>query len=225
MQRRDVVLGVMAGMAGGVAGGRPGYAQDTALPVPASGKIGFNILRNGVKVGEHHLTFTQNGDQLQMDMEAALVVKVAGIAVFRYNANATEHWSGTNFCGVNSKVNHDGTPFEVHASPIPGGFAVRSTKAGNYQYTGTPTMMPLTYWNKAMLDSMILNIETGRHYPAFVSSPGWNYLNAADGGKLQAQRFDVTGKLHFSVWYDQQLQWSGLDFYMYGDILFQKMES
>jgi hypothetical protein len=133
-----------------------------------------------------------------------------------------ERWTGGQFHRLDSKVNHNGTHLSVQANPIPGGFAVESTKSGDYQYTGAPQMLPLTYWNKAMLNAMILNVETGKHYPAIVSSPGWNKLPTAEGGIVIAQRFDVTGKLHLSVWYDQNNQWSGLQFHVDGNEMFQK---
>ena len=63
--------------------------------------------------------------------------------------------------------------------------------------------MPLTYWNKSILQAMILNVETGGHYLGVVNSPGWNYLPTANNGTLLAQRFDITGKLHITLWYDQ----------------------
>jgi hypothetical protein len=228
MHRRDLVLG---GAALAAVGAGPARADAVAgaiagaLPVPSSGAIGFKILHSGTPVGEQHLTFTQNGDQLQVDINAALVVQVMGVAIFHYACAATERWSGGEFVGLDSKVNHNGTRLEVHASPISGGFAVQSTKAGNYSYTGPQKMLPLTYWNKAMLGAMILNIETGRHYPAIVSSPGWNNLTTAEGGQLLAQRFDVTGKLHLSVWYDQFTQWAGLTFNVGGQVMFQKFVS
>lgn len=208
-------------------GGAPGAVQGAGwgLPVPASGKIGFKVLRNGAPIGEHHLTFTQNGDNLRVDINALLVVSFAGIPVFRYTLKAAEHWSQGVFCGLDSYVDHNGTPFEVHASPVPGGFAIKSTKAGNYTYTGQPALMPLTYWNKAMLNAMILNVETGRHYPPHVHSPGWNNLPTAEGGTLLAQRFDITGRLTLTVWYDQYGQWAGLEFRVDGDETFQKFVS
>jgi hypothetical protein len=187
------------------------------LPVPASGILDFQILRSGAPVGEQRLTFTQTGDQLSVDINAAASGKMMGLLPFHYNCTATERWAGGVFCGVDSKVNHNGTQLEVHATPITGGFAITSTKAGNYKYTGQLPMLPLTYWNKAMLDAMILNIETGRNYPAIVSSPGWYNLPTAEGGTVLAQRFDVTGKLHFSVWYDRYGQWAGLEFTIYGN--------
>lgn len=222
MQRRDMVLGAMGGAAGVMLAPS---AKAAGLAIPPSGSMGFKILHSGSPVGEQHMVFTQNGDTMRVDSTAALVVRVMGIAVFRYSCVATEHWSNGEFCGLDSAVNHNGTPLEVHASPIDGGFAIRSTKAGNYNYTGTPPMLPLTYWNKAMLGAMILNIETGRHYPAIVNSPGWNYLTTAEGGRLLAQRFNVTGKLHLSVWYDQYGQWDGLEFNVGGDVTFQKFVS
>jgi hypothetical protein len=226
MQRRELVLGAIGGIVAGAGGpllAQPAWAD--ALPVPASGKIGFRVMRGGVAIGEHHLRFTQYGDQLRVDIKVAAVVRVLGIAVYSYACTASEYWSGGKFSGLDSHVNHDGAQFEVHASPIPGGFAIKSTKAGNYNYTGQPAMLPLTYWNKAMLNATILNIETGRHYPAIVHSPGWNYLPTAEGGTLLAQRFDVTGKLHLSVWYDRFSQWAGLDFNVGGEIMFEKITS
>ena len=241
MQRRDVVLGALGGAAG-VMLARPAMAAETPAlssaetpalssaegpPVPPSGTIGFKILRNGTPVGEQHLIFTQTGDELRVDINAAIVVRVMGVAVFHYSIAATEHWSGGAFVGVDSKGAFGGVPFEVHANAIPGGFSIQSTKAGNYDYTGPQQMLPLTYWNKAMMGAMILNIETGHHYPATVTSPGWSRLATAEGGTLLAQRFDMTGKLHQTVWYDQYGQWDGLQFTLKGDsdMFFEKFVS
>jgi hypothetical protein len=221
MHRRELVLGAATCALGGIAGGAL-PAKAALPPLPAAGELSFNVLHSGSKVGEHHLKFTQTGDDLRVDINAGGVARIAGIVVFRYACTATEDWAGGAFSGLDSQVNDDGTPREVHATQIAGGFAVQSTRAGNYEYTGTPAMLPLTYWNKAMLNAMILNIETGMHYPAIVATPGWNYLPTADGGRILAQRFDVSGKLHLSVWYDQQGQWSGLQFNHAGVISYQK---
>ncbi|MCB5945324.1 DUF6134 family protein [Acidocella sp. KAb 2-4] len=201
----------------------PALAED--LPVPPSGEIAFKVLRNGTPIGEHHINFTRCGDALRAEINADMAVKLAGITVFRYQAQAVECWQGGAFQTLDSQVNHNGTKLEVHAQPITGGYAIQSTKAGDYTYTGQPPMLPMTYWNKAMLNAMILNVETGRHYPAIVNSPGWNYLPTAEGGRLLAQRFDITGKLHLSLWYDQSGQWAGLEFHISGDETFQKYVS
>lgn len=215
LERRAFLAG-----AAGLAVTRP--AKAAALPVPPSGKMHFKILRNGSPIGEQHMAFVQSGDELNVQINADMLVRVAGIPVFRYQVDAVERWNGGNFSGLDSKVNHNGSQYNVHASQIAGGFAVQATKAGDYQYTGSPEMMPMTYWNKAMMQSMILNIESGRHYPASVSSPGWFHLPTADGSSVVAQRFDLSGKLNLTLWYDQNDQWSGMEFHVNGDEVFQK---
>lgn len=209
-------------LAGATALATAGPAVAAPLPVPPNGGMRFKILRNGSPIGEHHMTFTWMGNDLRVDINADMVVTLVGIPVFHYQASVVEYWSDRQFSRLDSKVNHNGRHLFVKANRIPGGFAIESTKAGDYQYTGSPPMLPLTYWNSAMLQAMILNVETGRHYPAIVHSPGWNRLATADGGTIVAQRFDVTGKLHLSVWYDQHNLWSGLEFHVDGDEVFQK---
>lgn len=216
MDRRRFLAGAVALPVAGPA------CADDHLPVPPSGKIAFRVLRNGAPIGEHHLAFTRSGGDLSVEINAALAVSLAGITLFRYQARAVERWSGSVFQTLDSYVNHNGTRLEVHAEPVAGGYSICSTKAGNYEYTGQPAMLPMTYWNKAMLQAMILNVETGRHYPAIVNSPGWNYLPTAEGGTLVAQRFDITGKLHLSLWYDRYGQWAGMAFHINGDETFQK---
>lgn len=194
-------------------------------PVPTSRAMRFKIFRNGTPIGEQSMTFTQSGNNLRVDSHADMVVKIAGIPIFHYRAEIVELWQDDMFQQLDSRINHNGETLTVLANPIPGGFAIESTKAGDYHYTGSPKMMPMTYWNKAMLDSMILNVETGHHYPAIVSSPGWNWLPMVGGQKVLAQRFDITGHLHFTVWYDQNDQWAGLTFDVHGHELFQKYAS
>lgn len=207
--------GFMAGLAGLAAAG-PAAA---ALPasVPPGGEMRFKVLRNNAPIGEHHMVFTRRGDDLNVAINADFLVRVAGIPVFRYQAAATESWSGGAFTGLESKVNHNGKLFSVRASRTTGGYAVQSTKTGNYQYTGVPSLLPLTYWNKQLLTAMLLNVETGQHYPAISHSPGWNHVPTAEGGTILAQRFDLTGRLHLSLWYDQQDQWASMAFHINGE--------
>lgn len=197
-------------------------AMATTLPVPASKQLHFKIFRNGTAIGEQFVSFAQTGSNLKVNTQADMVVRIAGIPIFHYHADVTEHWRAGEFYQLKSQVNHNGDHLMVSANPIAGGFAIESTKAGNYDYVGTQKMMPLTYWNKAMLQAMILNVETGHHYPAIVQSPGWNWLKTVEGGRILAQQFDITGELHFNIWYDQTGEWAGLAFNVDGHEMFQK---
>lgn len=224
MERRRFLAG-----AGALSVARPAIAEVLPrLPIPPTGQMGFNVFRNGVKIGEHHLDFSGDGGNLTVNVEMQLLVRLAGIPIYTYAGTATERWAGGVFESLDSAVNNNGTQLEVHAHRIFAGYDVvgvnRTNPAKSYpEYTAPPNTLPLTYWNKAWLKGTALNIQTAHSYPPIVSSPGWNYLTAAGGETILAQRFDVTGKLHLSIWYDQQDQWSGLQFQYLGDISYQKI--
>lgn len=216
MQRRRFLLSASALAVAGP-------AQADPLPVPPGGELAFKVLRNGTPIGEQRLNFTQIGDDLTVDIAADLLVTFAGLPIFTYHLAATERWSGGVFQSLDSMVNDNGRVLEVHAHKTDAGYDVVGTHMP--LYTCPPNTMPLTYWNKAMLYGTILNIQTAHSYPAILNSPGWNKLPTADGDFIIAQRFDVTGKLHLSVWYDQFNQWAGLMFQVDGIETYEKIVS
>jgi hypothetical protein len=218
MDRRRFLVAAGATAAAVPMGTAPASA---VLALPPGNQIGFKVLRNGNIIGEHHLAFTQLGNDLTVAISAVLAVKLAGITVFSYSLAATERWSDGVFQSVDSKVNDNGTKLEVHAKKNATGYDIVGTEVPHY--VGPRNTLPLTYWNRAFLTGTILNIQTAHSYPAIVTSPGWNKLPTAAGGTITAQRFDVTGKLHLSVWYDQYDQWSGLEFHVNGDETYQKI--
>jgi hypothetical protein len=163
----------------------------TDLPVPPGGAIGFKVLRNGNAIGEHHLNFTRDGADLRIDIAVNLLVTVMGIAVFRYTAMGTERWSGGVFQSLDTQVNHNGNPLEVHAHKVANGYDVVGINHNNPEksypeYTAPPNTMPLTYWNRASFNGTLLNVETAHSYPAIVNSPGWENLPTANGGTITA---------------------------------------
>ena len=215
MERREFLTGMAATAVLGT------NAKASTLPVPASGRIGFKVLRNGTHVGEYHTIFTRQGQDLTVLSEAGLVVRLAGIPVFRYRARVAEHWSAGVFQKVDSHVDDGVRRLWVHVRRATKGYDIQGTHVPRYM--GPLDTLPLTYWNKAMLQAMIVNVQTAHSYPAIVHSPGWNKLPTANGGTLVAQRYNVTGKLHLTVWYDQAGQWAGLQFHKHGNVLFEKI--
>jgi hypothetical protein len=214
MERRDFLLSAAA----------------YALPVPKSNDLAFKVLRNGTIVGEHHLAFSQDGDALTVTANVELLVTVALIPVFRYNLQATERWQGGVFQSLDSAVNFNGNPLTVHAVKVANGYEVEGTNRDvpaktTPRYLAPPDTLPLTYWNKQMLSGTILNVQTAHSCHVHVASPGWTRLPTASGGAILARRFDTTGKLVLSVWYDTANAWSGLEFQKDGDITYQKITS
>jgi hypothetical protein len=201
-----------------------------ALPIPKGNDIAFDVLRNGSSIGQHHLSFSQSGDALNVNIAIELLVKFAGITLFRYSLQGVERWQGGTFQSLDSSVNYNGDRLQVHAEKTAGGYSVVGINHDNPaknmpEYTAPPDTLPLTYWNKKMLNGTILNIQTAHCYKVTVTPAGWNALPTANGGTITAQRYDLTGKLDLSVWYDNQSAWSGLEFQKSGDIAYRKITS
>jgi hypothetical protein len=213
---------------GAVALARP--ARAAGLAVPPGNAIGFQVLRNGSPIGEHHLRFTQNGDDLTVDIDIALTVTLAGLTLYRYSLTGNTKYTGGVFTGLDTVVNDNGKHLEVHAHKVAAGYEVvgvnHNDPSKSYpRYTAPPNTLPLTYWDRNMLNGTILNIETAHSYPVTVTPAGWFKMPTAEGGAITAQRFDVTGKLNLSVWYDQHNQWTSLEFHIKGDETYKKIVS
>jgi hypothetical protein len=215
-----------AGAAAALCPARPAIAD--GLPVPPGGRIAFKVFRTGSEVGEHEVTFSGNGGNLTGTTNFNFIVAIASVPVYRYTLTATEIWSGGVFQSLATQVNNNGTMLEVHAHKTAAGYDVtdinHNDPSESYpEYTAPPDTLPLSYWNKAMLDGTVLNLDTAHSYPVIKNSPGWNSLPAANGANIVAQRFDLTGKLRLSVWYDQANQWSGLQFVLHGNWNYEKI--
>ncbi len=198
-----------------------GRAFADRLPVPPGNEIAFRIFRNGSPVGEHSLRFTRKGQDLTVALNIAAVVMFAGIPVYRYTASATEHWTGDVFQSFDSKVDDGGNRREVHALRIPAGIQVQGTHVP--RYIAPSDTLPLTYWNKALLNGPILNIETAHTDIVTVTPEAWDKLPTANDGTIVAQRYKLTGKLHFNVWYDDKDQWAGLELHVRGTETYEKI--
>lgn len=195
-------------------------ARAAAQAIPRSGRMHFRVLRNGSPIGEHLMQFSASAGKLNISTIGRLLVTFAGIPIFRYSVQAMEYWENGQFQAVDSAVNFNGTPLEVHAEQVKGGYRVQGTRVP--PYLAPENLLPLTYWNKAMMDATILNIQTAHCYPVTVNSPGWKALPTANGGTIIARRYNLTGKLRMSIWYDQGGSWSGLEFHKSGDIRYEK---
>ena len=200
---------------------------NAALPVPPSGEIAFDVLRNGDVIGDQRLLFTTIGNTLNVANTVSLSVTIASIVIFRYELQATETWADGVFQTLDSNINFNGDVLRVHAEKVAGGYAVEGHNENNPaknvpRYLAPPDTLPLSYWNKRMLSGTILNIQTAHSYKVHVASPGWNKLPTANGGMITAQRFDLTGKLVLSVWYDAAGNWASLEFQKSGDITYRK---
>ncbi len=80
-------------LAAGAALLTPGLAR-AAPGSPPGGALAFAVFRNGVRVGDHAMTFTGAAGAMTIVTRVAMTVRLGPVPVYRYSHRATERWSG-----------------------------------------------------------------------------------------------------------------------------------
>jgi len=191
-------------------------AGAVTLPIPAGDRLAFALFRNGTRVGSQILHFNRRGDTLTVHNEAVLKVKLLALTVFTYRAKVTEIWSNNAFLSADSQINDNGKIDRVHLRRTATGIAVSGGRIA--RYTAPASALPLTYWNKAMLNGPMINMQTGHTDRPNMTKLGWTKLPALPSGDVRAEGYQLTGPIRLSVYYDRTKIWSGLSFNHSGHI-------
>src|SRR5271165_2372979 len=105
------MMGRRGFLASGVALAATAAARGMALPPD----IRFKVLRNGGEIGQHVVTFRQDGDALLATAGVRIAVRLGPIVLFRYTHSVREWWRGDQFLKFESDTDDDGKQFRVHA--------------------------------------------------------------------------------------------------------------
>lgn len=181
-----------------------------ALPIPASKRLEFDILRKGSKLGRHVLTFEPEGDALTVRVAMDLVFKIAGITLYRYSHQVVERWQGQQVMALDAQTNVNGTLLTVSARREGGGLMVQGTKVP--RYAAPADALPATHWNQRELDGPWINPQDGRIMRPHVVVKGMETIPAANGASLRARHYAVTGDVQLDMFYDDHGAWAGLSF-------------
>ena len=194
-------------------------AAAVAIPLPRGNRLSFDVFRNGSKVGEQHLRFIDAGDMLTVDNHVELKVGLLAIPLFRYTAHIVEHWRDEQFVSATSAIDDNGTPHQLFVERQTSGVVIQGNRTP--RYVAAANALPLTYWNKAMLNGPMINMQTGHTDTPTIAKIGWFKLPALPGGTVTAKQYKLTGPIRLSVYYDQKNIWSGLAFDHKGHITYK----
>ena len=179
-----------------------------ALPVPASRRLSFRVVRNGSAIGQHSLTFTGDDAQLTVSVVVDLSVGLGPIAFYRYRHRATERWQDGGVVAFEAETNDDGTMTTIAMRRDGDALMVESSQAGRYR--APPGAAPATHWNRRMLDGPFINTQNGEVLRPQIARPGAAPLPGAS--QRQAERYVLSGPIDLETWYDSMPQWVGLRF-------------
>jgi hypothetical protein len=171
--------------------------------------LAFDIVRKGEVIGWHTTRFSADGDRLDVAVEIRIKVTFAGIALFRYEQDSHEVWTGGRLIALDSRTNDDGDKASVTARADGDRLRIDG-QAGRIFLPGDA--IPTSYWNHALVDATTkIDTERGIATDLQVAPPQPDTV-ALDGKPMAAQRYEVTGRFAMTWWYLPDGEWAKLEF-------------
>ncbi len=181
-----------------------GAASAAATP-PDTGRIAFDVLRNGKPLGSHILTFDEVDDALVVTVDVDLQVKVGPFTPFRYRHDVREVWREGRLLSLSAETLKDGDTFRLEASRQ--GDGAVTIDGRDYQGAAPAEVIASTWWNPEVLDDPVaLNSETGELMPITVTPLGRETIQAA-GRPIEAEHYRLEAALTLDLWYDDEGHW------------------
>lgn len=199
--------GLAAGLAAVLAVPR---AAGAALPVPPGDRLAFHILRGDSEIGSHTMIFTQRGQNLVVTSDVKIVIYLGPIAVFRYVHHVIETWDGGRFIAAEATTNDDGTAHFMRARQSAEGMMIDGSISG--RYVAPPGALLATHWNRAELNGPMINPQGGKLLEPVVTPEPEAPIPLADGRRIPARRYSLTGDTKLDLWYDRADVWSATRF-------------
>ncbi len=168
------------------------FLGTSALAAPRA--LTFVVLRNGTKIGEHHVAFVGDDASLTATTDAVMTVKIGPVPVFKYKHHAVEKRIDGAFASLVTATNSNGKAERVSAEKA-GGVIRISCPSG--QVTAPPNANPLNHWNQQIFSGPMFNPQTGK-------------LLKVTTRKVEAGHWAIRGETEIDDWYDASGAWLSL---------------
>jgi hypothetical protein len=181
-----------------------------AGPVPDGGRLAFKVLMDGTEIGRHVVEFDRKQDRLAVDIKINFIVKFLNIPVYRYNHYNREIWSvDGKLLALNSQTDDDGTVESAKIERQGDRLVVNGTRNKD----DVPGMwLTSSYWRSDFIhQTRLIDTRNGQIFKINVRPAGQFDVPVPDR-VVKATRYDVTGDLELSVWYDESGEWVKLTF-------------
>jgi hypothetical protein len=185
----------------------------TGLPARANGgaRREFAVLRAGTDIGRHSVALTPEGDGARLEVDVELVVRLLGIAVYRYTMTNRELWRDGVLIEGDSDVNDDGRRKRVLTRREGGQLIVDSP---DFSGTAPSDVATTTYFTPDFLNrAPWLSTDSGDLFPVRASQVGPSRVESAEG-EVACTRWRVTDNDAFDVMldYDERGEWMSVGF-------------
>lgn len=152
-------------------------------------------------IGTYTNSVERSGDQIRVDSELHIAVKIVGIVVFREEARRSEYWRNDRLVSFDGVTVTNGNKLEVRGEARDGGFAV-TTPAGTVM--APAGVHPSNPWSPMILNApVMMSTKTGRLVGVHVTG-GEEEPVAFDGNTRRLHQYEIVSDKHQFVWFDDR---------------------
>jgi hypothetical protein len=147
--------------------------------VPGDRKLAFAVSRNGVHVGEHHMSFSGDPASPTVTTDVDMVIKLGPVPVYKYRHHAVERWKAGRFAGLETSTDGNGRLRKVSARRTDAGVIIESGKG---KIIGPADAAPFTHWNTDVFGKPLFNPQEGRMLKVTANRKGatWSIRGEAE---------------------------------------------
>lgn len=172
-------------------------------------EILFSVFRNGSEVGSHSVSILQQGSTITVNSAFDLQIKFLFLTAYEFRYTSVGTWEEGRMVEFASQVNDDGERFEITALPYSSGLKI--TGPEGTQDIASP-VYPTTHWNAAVVnEKQVLNTLTGLINNVQINATAREEVET-ELGPVQATRYEYSGDLMTTVWYDDSGRWVKMKF-------------
>lgn len=187
----------------------------------------YDVLLDDRVIGKHVFEFAQSGDELLVQSDVDMSVKLLFVEVFNYEHSASERWRDGCLQALSSKTRQNGEHMRVQAA-VAGGQLVVERLIGDAEASEEPGVREAdevelaesagcvagyAYWDKTLLDrAKLLNAQLGELDDVRFEADGVAELEWLSRlGDEKINRYALTSnEARIELWYDEAGQWLGL---------------
>ena len=174
-----------------------------------SGRLVFDVTRNGHPFGRHTIVVSDAGDALRAQSHVSLRANAGPITVFRLEQTCSEIWSGGVLADLNCSTLKDGRRIQVRGTLQNGRLRIIGVDGEN---SFPPGAFPTSWWTRPPEGAITLvDTQTGEPMRVRVTNMGRDSIEVG-GRHIQADRVRVQGTLTVDLWYDAEGRWVGCEF-------------
>jgi len=171
--------------------------------LPNAQDIAFKVFRDGEPLRHHRVSFRREAEELHVEIDIELEVKLAFLTVFRYRHINREVWRDGRL--VATETDDDGDSFWLRGRATEAGLKVEGS-SGNFM--APADVMPTSYWNaETVTKDLLLDTQRGRLIDVEIAPAGAEIVVMA-GQAVNARRYTVSGELSLDLWYAPDGQWA-----------------